>query len=210
MPRLPAQLRRSIRVQLAAAMLLLAGIFAVAWALSIVAGGYVGRTTHLSAWPAYSRYLGSTGVVVDGGRVLFTMSYVTPHNDLRPRKIQWQIGRLDRTTTAVRSYDAPRWANRLGFDWRWNTRHGTAPFAFTSRERHVAIPFWLLIVLCAGSGWLLGRRNWLIRRRVLAGLCPACGYDCRATPDHCPECGYRGAGDGVASAEHPGIAIPGL
>jgi hypothetical protein len=34
-------------------------------------------------------------------------------------------------------------------------------------------------------------RKW--RRRVLPpGLCPACGYDLRATPGRCPECG-RGA-----------------
>jgi hypothetical protein len=53
----------------------------------------------------------------------------------------------------------------------------------------VIVPYWLACVLFAAIPGL-----WLaaaVRRRFrrTAGLCPACGYDLRASPDRCPECG---------------------
>jgi hypothetical protein len=50
------------------------------------------------------------------------------------------------------------------------------------------LPWWFLTLVPA-AGFAAGLRS-LRRRRVReAGLCPACGYDLRATPDRCPECG---------------------
>lgn len=55
-----------------------------------------------------------------------------------------------------------------------------------------AIPHWFAATLLAlPVGWvLLDTKKRRIRRRAAAGLCVHCGYDLRATPDRCPECGH--------------------
>jgi hypothetical protein len=63
------------------------------------------------------------------------------------------------------------------------------PDAELSRIGSIAGPvLWALVV---GFTALYVRRELASRRRAALDphTCPACGYDCRATPDHCPECG---------------------
>lgn len=82
------------------------------------------------------------------------------------------------------------------FDWRrqWGERWlGFERFNYTdywSDEWSVlGIPHTIAIIptLVLPSAWALGALR--TRRRRKAGLCAACGYDLRATPQHCPECG---------------------
>jgi hypothetical protein len=53
----------------------------------------------------------------------------------------------------------------------------------------LSVPNWMLLVAFAVLPvvWLIRRRR--ARRRLLVGRCRQCGYDLRATPDRCPECG---------------------
>jgi hypothetical protein len=63
----------------------------------------------------------------------------------------------------------------------------------------LALPYWFLCLLAAPLplAWTIRfRRRQRIARRSALGLCIACGYDLRATPDAgggtlpiCPECG---------------------
>jgi hypothetical protein len=63
-------------------------------------------------------------------------------------------------------------------------------YAFGGRTmRFVVVPHWTLAAVFAVCPAVRVRR-WARRHaRVRTGHCRACGYDLRATPERCPECG---------------------
>jgi hypothetical protein len=96
---------------------------------------------------------------------------------LRPVDRDW-LGRVEVTKPIPYASDSGTVA---GFGMGWWLDHG-----YGGKTRYVRLPHYALTLL------LLGCLLWIVkpfRRRYAPGFCRRCGYDLRATPDRCPECG---------------------
>ena len=66
-------------------------------------------------------------------------------------------------------------------------QHGTG--AGTIDMFNLVMPLWSLVLLVGVALGVSGTSCWRQHRVAKAGCCPKCGYDLRATPTRCPECG---------------------
>lgn len=81
---------------------------------------------------------------------------------------------------------------RWGRDWLHLYSKSNEPRLYY--DSHVLrVQHWLLAMICGAwpmTSLFLATRRAIKRRRLMqAGCCKACGYDLRATPQRCPECG---------------------
>jgi hypothetical protein len=154
---------------------------AVSLLLCVAAGFLWVRNLHSAEWmicdfvldTPIGEMLGTRYEVhADRGRIEL---YAVAHTR-RPwrRRLQSEPGHW---TFRRESDETPSGTPEHGVRWRFN-----------SAGIDVEMPAWLLMLACAlmPSIWMFARRRSPTRH---AGLCPACGYDVRATPSRCPECG---------------------
>jgi hypothetical protein len=119
-----------------------------------------------------------------------------------PDDASWRLA-VDRPTAKPLRHQSraggayPRWTSHgESSEWRWRgfqwlRRVTTAPDSWAV-QRSIVAPYWVVGLMTAALPALWLRRRLLLRRaarRSRAGLCPSCGYDMRATPGRCPECG---------------------
>ena len=87
------------------------------------------------------------------------------------------------------SSTAEYWANHHDALRRSGIRFFGIRYLQIGGEHIGRLPFWTL----AGLAGVLPLTRVIRRlgrgRGARAGLCPSCGYDLRATPERCPECG---------------------
>ena len=80
--------------------------------------------------------------------------------------------------------------NRAGFGVvAFKRARGPRITALWLIRRIVEVPNWFLATTFAAPAVIRFTKKRL--QRVRAGCCPSCGYDLRATPDRCPECGAQ-------------------
>jgi hypothetical protein len=153
--------------------LLLFVVVMLLWVRTYFVGdGFVWKPA--DAPPYYRGYAGRGVVRLGGGQYDFERP---PHFDYS----------ADLAPTRQTGYHPGTLANRLDFDFHRGSDSKGMPCS------NVIFPLWSVALTTAvlPAVWMgRVRRDRTLRRRVNAGQCLACGYDLRATPQRCPECGH--------------------
>ena len=191
MKRRRRRLRRLLLSTLTALSALLVLAAVALWIRSYGGSDYLQRLTPGDV-TAHSVSHHTTGVQWTLGQIRLTRGeytaylphgYVPPQGPTRPL---WGRGRMGKGHIGWERISGPSFWNRLGF-CRYRT--GTGASFYDQTEEGIALPAWLPALPFLIPPLLWTKAVWRGRRRQRAGLCVACGYDLRATPDRCPECG---------------------
>jgi hypothetical protein len=196
--RLYRQVKRYFLNVLTTLSLLLCVATAVLWVRSWRAGDYVA----------------CQGIHAPGVRGERSLIIASSAGRLHVRRLRVHLPAFTAEELAEFNQHAGVGAEPSGFQWRFGVRrpvpHGFLGFHLDRtdepqqyrfagghqkgrrEEFNLTVPHWLLVVLSAAMparAAVTGRRRRILARRLRLGRCLLCGYDLRATPGTCPECG---------------------
>jgi hypothetical protein len=101
-----------------------------------------------------------------------------------------------RPTLPLKQWPTPSEMHFARLGYRFSFSYSSA----SSWAVYATIPLWGVVVLFQLAPTVYLARAWRSRRLRAKGRCVVCGYDLRASPDRCPECG----------APRPGVpSVPG-
>ena len=169
----------------AAASLVLCVATAAFWVRSYWRNDSVVRVTN-SRTAAGGQHYDARGIFSENGRLTFYTRHAAGATYGGPavsvgsrapdpplyRDVAWQ-GSQERLNLGI-----IRW-------YRWIGRHSGG----VDVDQNLEVSYWFLTLSAALTAALIAVRVWRSRNRSVRGRCPTCGYDLRATPEKCPECG---------------------
>jgi hypothetical protein len=137
------------------------------------------RTGDMLTWA------GERAIVVrsDPGLITVNVSLAEPDQQLGFRYDSWTHS----SDWSLWRWMGPRWWDRMGFG------HYVGGSRTGQRVDQYVFPDYAVVVATAVLPAFACVRWFHSRRRTRIGLCPKCGYDLRASPDRCPECGAPAA-----------------